>query len=124
MAEVNIELMSIEDLEEHAEAVRKLLEIRKAEKRERALEAAKAAVQKFGINFDELLQEVGMSHGAGQSAEHAENGRRMAKEYVNPTNRKETWCGRGRRPAWMAKLIAAGYNQEDFAMKFDDAMAH
>lgn len=35
-------------------------------------------------------------------------------KYRNPDNPEETWHGRGPRPGWMADLIEAGRNQEEF----------
>jgi DNA-binding protein H-NS len=32
--------------------------------------------------------------------------------YVNPDNPAETWGGRGRRPAWFARALAAGRDPE------------
>lgn len=54
--------------------------------------------------------------------ERREQGRRWLREhgvreergptYRNPQNTRETWNGRGRRPAWMERALAQGYTLE------------
>lgn len=33
--------------------------------------------------------------------------------YANPANANQTWCGRGRKPRWFEKAMAAGRTPED-----------
>ena len=42
---------------------------------------------------------------------------KVAPKYRNPANTKDTWTGRGRKPRWMAELVAAGKKVEDFLIK-------
>lgn len=47
-------------------------------------------------------------------------GRKLGKvppKYRNPADAKETWTGRGRQPRWLAELVAAGKQVEDFLIK-------
>ena len=38
-------------------------------------------------------------------------------KYRSPENRKITWSGRGRKPAWVAKWIAGGKKLDDLLIK-------
>ena len=42
---------------------------------------------------------------------------KVAPKYRNPANAKDTWTGRGRQPRWLAELVAAGKQVEDFLIK-------
>ena len=43
----------------------------------------------------------------------------VAPKYRNPAT-GETWAGRGKRPRWMQKAIAAGHRQDDFRIPGQD----
>lgn len=37
-----------------------------------------------------------------------------AAKYKNPTNPKQVWAGRGRKPNWLLELLTAGRKLEEF----------
>ena len=37
-------------------------------------------------------------------------------KYRDPSNKGNTWSGRGRMPRWMSALVAQGKKKEDFAI--------
>ncbi len=37
-------------------------------------------------------------------------------KYANPANHADTWSGRGRKPGWFIKAMAAGRKPEDLAL--------
>ncbi len=39
---------------------------------------------------------------------------KAAAKYKNPTNGKQVWAGRGRKPNWLLDLIASGRKVEEF----------
>ena len=41
-------------------------------------------------------------------------GKKVAPRYRNPSNKKDTWAGRGREPRWLVAAIKAGKKREDF----------
>ena len=43
-------------------------------------------------------------------------GRKVAAKYRNPTNRSETWAGRGARPRWLQAALKKGRSIEEFAI--------
>ena len=42
---------------------------------------------------------------------------KVSPKYRNPANTKQTWTGRGKRPRWLAELVAAGKKVDDFLIK-------
>jgi DNA-binding protein H-NS len=43
-------------------------------------------------------------------------GRKVAPKYRNPTNKSETWAGRGVRPRWLQAALKEGRSIEEFAI--------
>jgi DNA-binding protein H-NS len=88
-----------------------------------------------GMTIDELWDvraEVDAILKAKLTAEKSELERRLAKlrpavetsarrpypkvlpKYRNPSNRSETWAGRGKQPGWVRKLLRSGKRIDDF----------
>lgn len=88
-----------------------------------------ALVRQIGKERDQLdkkLQQVG-SAGRPASARGAAKkrrggarklkGRRIPAKYRNPSNRSETWAGRGLKPRWLTAALRKGKKLEDFLIK-------
>ena len=43
-------------------------------------------------------------------------GSKLEPKYRNPTNKDETWAGRGLKPKWLSALLKKGKKLEDFAL--------
>ena len=43
-------------------------------------------------------------------------GSKLQPKYRNPTNKDETWAGRGLKPKWLSALLKKGKKLEDFAL--------
>lgn len=70
--------------------------------REEARKAAEEAVAKFGYSLAEVT-------GGAANAKKTKSGKPAAlPKYRNPENAEETWSGRGRKPHWFNRAIAAG----------------
>jgi DNA-binding protein H-NS len=90
-----------------------------------------------GMTIDELWDvraEVDAILKAKLTAEKSELERRLAKlhpaaetrarrpypkvlpKYRNPSNRSETWAGRGKQPGWVRKLLRSGKRIDDFCI--------
>ena len=41
----------------------------------------------------------------------------VAVKYRNPANKEQTWAGRGKRPRWFHKALAAGKKEKDLLVK-------
>lgn len=78
------------------------------------LSKIRAQAEELGIGSQELAAAFGENrHGVEAPAAKKKKraggaGRRNSVIYKNPANPDETWCGRGRRPRWVQKLIATG----------------
>ncbi|MCW2283349.1 DNA-binding protein H-NS [Rhodoblastus acidophilus] len=94
----DIEAMDFEELWRlHEELTRVLAEKIVAEKRE--LEKR-------------LAQLVGGE--AGGDAAPARKYPKVVPKYRNPASPDETWSGRGKRPKWLVKALAAGHTLDEF----------
>lgn len=104
--EPDISALSLDELKALKKKVERQIAGWEERKRGEALAAAEEAARSHGFN----LSELGLSNGRrGRSG-----GRRAAIPlYANPDDPAQTWVGRGRRPDWVNKLIAAGHSLDD-----------
>lgn len=79
-----------------------------------AKKAAEKAAKEYGLSLNELVA-------AAPAEKPAKRGRKPAKPktkgvalYANPADPKQTWTGKGRRPAWILEGLAAGKTLDDF----------
>jgi DNA-binding protein H-NS len=79
--------------------------IRNFEKRKKAeaLAEVERVAKENGFSLKELL-------GEGKPAPRKS---KVAPKYANPSNPEQTWSGRGRKPAWVNALEAAGHSLDD-----------
>lgn len=109
MASINVEKMSLKDLND--------LEAKLAKAKAAAKTRAKAEVKE---KIDALLESSGFTIGDLYSVARAgrPRGAAVAKsaKFVNPDDRNETWTGRGRKPNWLVAKLAKGAALEDFAI--------
>jgi DNA-binding protein H-NS len=109
MASINVDKMSLKDLNDLEAKLTKA----KAAVRNRAKSEAKqkidAILASYGFSIGELyaVSRVGRPRGSV--------GNKAAK-YANPDNRGETWTGRGRKPNWLVAKLAKGASLQDFAI--------
>lgn len=105
MAKMNLEKMSVRELEQlKASAERTIAERRKTD-RKAALQAAKDAAAKYGFTLSEL---IGLTK-LGTKAKSV-----SPPKYAHPENPSLTWTGRGRQPDWIKDGLAAGKSLSDF----------
>lgn len=55
----------------------------------------------------------------GNGKQHARSklaGRKVKPKYRNPTNKNETWAGRGKQPRWLVAALKSGRKIQDFAI--------
>lgn len=97
---IDLQGMSRTELEQLKVDIDKQLVLRAAEEKKLALEKAEAAAAEFGFSLAELTGTEGK-----RKARPAATG---TVKYRNPANPSQTWSGRGRRPAWINELDAAG----------------
>ncbi len=75
--------------------------------REKAIEAAEKAVEKFGFTTAELF---------GKARKKASTSKRSPArpKYQNPEDESVTWSGRGKTPRWLTSLEGQGRKREEF----------
>ena len=72
-------------------------------KKAEALAEVERVANENGFSLKELL-------GGGKSVLKKS---KVAPKYANPSNPEQTWSGRGRKPAWVNALEAAGHSLDD-----------
>lgn len=91
------------------EALAKEIEVRKVEVEDEAKKSAYAEMlaiaEKHGVAFEEV---IALHGGKGRKSSA-----KAAAKYANPTDRSQTWSGRGRKPAWVHEALEAGKSLED-----------
>src|SRR6267142_115048 len=106
MRGLNIRSMSFDDLIALRDNVARLIS-KKAKSARKELEEKLALLEGFGARA------VGRPKTRGSALK----GRKVAAKYRNPTNRSETWAGRGATPRWLRAYLKAGKKLDDFAIK-------
>lgn len=107
MARLNLDKMSLKDLQVLQGEVAAAIESKKVEEREalRAEIASMAATRGFSIQ-----DLVGGKRAGGKLG-------KVAPKYRNPENPSETWTGRGRQPRWLAAMVKKGAKVEKFLIR-------
>lgn len=127
---VNLESMSVAEIEELAKAIKKELpKRRKAEAKaakiaeREALKAAKLAAQeeqKAAIaELKARAKELGIEATFNLkklTAAGSDKRSKVAIKYASKSDPKNKWTGRGRKPAWVKEHINAGGKLEDLAV--------
>ena len=106
MAKINLEKLSLDELEALEKDVAKAIKGFESKKRKEALAAAEAAAKKAGFKLVELV---------GGSKAPKKSSKRPASpaKYKHPENPELTWSGRGRQPVWYKEAIEAGTSEKD-----------
>jgi len=95
-------------------------ETKLAESLSKAVDAAKAELERHGFTIGDLIDFVGAkaaTKGKGRKARDEGGRGKVAPKYRDPANPGSTWAGRGRSPRWLVDKLAAGAKLEDFAIK-------
>lgn len=102
---INVNSMSRNELLKLQRDVEKALSGMEKKHKEDAKKALEDAAKKFGFTVDEL---VGKKKRGARA--------KSAPKYANPADKKQTWSGRGRQPAWVKQGLAKGKTLDDFAI--------
>ena len=85
---------------------REALEQEIAQVRQNEIASAVAKVRELVAEYGLTVQDVFPGRGAKTSAPKSVS--KVAAKYRDPANPAQTWTGRGRTPAWVQALQAAG----------------
>lgn len=98
--------MSVAQLRELQEQVKKELAQREIQERAQAIEKIQAIANSVGASVEELV--AGLKTGAKLKAAGSE----VAPRYRNPADAGQQWTGRGRQPKWVKDWVEAGNDIE------------
>lgn len=111
---INIENLSIPELEDLIEKAADLIEKKRAD----ALVNAKAEIEKIaattGLSVEELL---GLRAGKAPRKAAAAAKKPVADKYRNPKDHTQTWTGRGKRPKWLQEMLDQGGKLDNFLIR-------
>lgn len=107
---VDLNNLSIEELEAVIAEARELIERR----REQAVARARADIERIaagtGLSLEDLL-------GMGKSRARTPVRKTVADKYRNPRDSSQSWSGRGKRPRWLQEQLEKGGKLESFLVK-------
>jgi DNA-binding protein H-NS len=109
-----LENLSVEELTDLYERVRLLL-AKRIELEKRKLEATLAKLSKQPA--EGLPSERRAIAANGSHPKRRRKYPPVLPKYRNPTDRSETWAGRGKQPRWLVSQLKAGKKIEDFLIK-------
>jgi len=90
-----VELIALKD------RVSVIIEQRRAQQRDEALDKIKEIAESAGIDLSELVKT---------------RSSKAKVRYRHPDDKSRTWAGRGRKPFWLKEELAAGRSLEEFAI--------
>lgn len=96
--------MSVAQLRELQEQLKKELTQRESQERAQAIEKIQAIAKSVGSTVEELM--------AGAKAVAKAPGATVAPRYRNPADGAQQWTGRGRQPKWVKDWVDAGNDIE------------
>ncbi len=105
MATVNVDKLSLKDLVDLENKVKKAISVARDRERGEAKMELAALAERRGFSVNELF---GGTRGT--------KGSKVAVKYRNKDNPSDTWTGRGRQPKWLVALLKKGRKIEDFAV--------
>lgn len=108
---VNIEHLTIQQLEELIEQAELMIE----QKREQALASAKAEIERIAASAGVTVEAL-MGLSAGKPARKAVK-KPVADKYRNPKDHTQGWSGRGKKPKWVQEYEAQGGKLENILVR-------
>ena len=75
-----------------------------------------ARVDQDGVSVEEALADEKGAKKKSKAPKAKRNGPKAPAKYRNPNDPKQTWTGRGRRPAWFVSAMADGKTEKDLAI--------
>lgn len=105
MATVNVDKMSLKELVDLENKVKKAIAVARERERAEAKMELAALAERRGFSVNELF---GGARGTKSS--------KVAVKYRNKDNPADTWTGRGRQPKWLVALLKKGRKLEEFSV--------
>ena len=102
VSKIDLEKLSLEELQELQKDVVKTIASFEARKRQEARDQVTALAQELGFSLEELVDRKARKPKAA-----------VATKYRHPKDPSLTWSGRGRQPAWFKTALANGSSLEE-----------
>ena len=96
MSDINLSVLSIEELLKLEQDIKGERERRQHEERAALMQQAQDLAKRHGITLDELLRPSKKQRAT------------PSPKYRNPDNPEETWTGRGKKPQWIQEKLESG----------------
>jgi DNA-binding protein H-NS len=109
MASMNVDKLSLKELLDLENRVKKALATARQREQAEARAKIEAIAKNAGMTAAEILGLAGKQRGARK-------GGKVAPKYMNPDNKSETWTGRGRQPRWLSAKLSKGGKLADYAI--------
>lgn len=103
--ELDLGTLSMKELKDLQSQVTKAIATFEERKRKQALSELEEKARSMGFSLSELTGTTVARKRAPATA-----------KYANPSNRSDTWSGRGRKPRWFEAALNAGKSPEDLAI--------
>lgn len=115
-SKINLEDMSVAELQVLAKDIEKAIEQRKTHEARATLDEVKQLVTSRGFDLDELMQLAAAKRNGVPGAKKVLG--KAPVKYRDPSNPENVWSGRGKLPGWMVKAMEGGKkSKEDFLIK-------
>jgi DNA-binding protein H-NS len=96
----------IRELQAKAEALKKF--------EKPGIKQLRTVLRKYKLSIADV--KLAMNAGAAAGRRSALRGRKLKPKYRNPSDKSQTWAGRGIRPKWLTSALKGGKKLEDFAV--------
>ncbi len=123
MAIPDISKLTVAELEELIKSCNAQIESRKKTKKKELAKKFKELAKSEGLDVAEIVDDkpavTRKRRGKKAGSKKAVRKKRgkVAPKYRNPANSRETWTGRGRKPAWVVAALDSGKKLQDLAIK-------
>ncbi len=123
MALPDISKLNVAELEELIKNCTAQIDARKKTKKKELAKKFRELARDEGLEIAEIIDDGAPTtrKRRGKKASAKKIGRKkrgkVAPKYRNPANSRETWTGRGRKPAWVVAALDAGKKLQDLAIK-------
>lgn len=101
MPQIDLTTLSTEELTTLEQDIKAEKQRRLDAERKALLDQARELAKKHGVSVDTLLIPAGRRRSSAPA------------KYRNPDNPKQTWSGRGKKPAWVQAHLDAGGTLDD-----------
>jgi len=105
MPEINLQDLSIFDLQRLSEEIDDENERRSLDAKKKAVSQMKELAASVGMSIEEVMAYSAAKRAKGQP------------KYQNPEDPRQTWTGRGKRPQWIKTAIEQGRNLDEMRLQ-------